>query len=387
MFRKSLFAALTLVLALAMTFPAFARDNHGYPGAVYIMSNNQNGNQVLIYDRSDDGTLTYSGEVSTGGLGSGIGNTVPPDPLGSQNSLLVSDDGQWLFAVNAGSNEISVFSVNANGLTLTDKVASGGNYPVSLTFFHRQLYVLNAGGDGNITGFHLNNNGRLSTISNSTRSLQAATPPDGSQPNILEAPGQVGFSPKGDFLIVTDKGGVSGNGRLLVFPVNKNGLPAEHPAVTHTANPVPFAFTFDRFGHPVVVDASAGTATSFSIKKDGSLDTLSTAVTGQAATCWIVNNTGYIITDNTGSGTISAFASSHNGSLTPVNTDGIVANTGSGSLPLDAAVSRNGQFVYSLTTGVGQIAAFKVNADGSLTSLGTVGGYSAISGFQGIAAR
>ncbi len=387
MFRKFLFTGLTLMLALAMTVPAFAKDNHGYPGAVYIMSNSESGNQVLIYNRADDGTLSYSSQVATGGLGSGVGMTVPPDPLGSQNSLLLSADGQWLFAVNAGSNEVSVFKVTASGLTLTDKVSSGGDYPVSLTFSHRLLYVLNVGGDGNITGFRLNNKGRLSFIKNSTRSLHAATPANGSQPNILEAPGQVGFSPNGDYLVITDKGGVSGDGKLLVFPVNKNGLPGDHPAVTHTANPVPFSFTFDRFGHPVVVDASAGTVTSYAIGKNGILTTLSTAVTGQAATCWIVNNTRFIFTDNTGSGTISAFSAAHNGSLTPVNSNGIVANTGSGTLPLDAAVSLNGQFIYSLTTGVGQISMFKANANGSLTSLGTVGGYSPVSGFQGIAAR
>ena len=387
MFRKFLLAGLTLVLALVMTIPVYAKVNHGVPGAVYIMSNSETGNQVLIYNRAGNGTLSYSGQVATGGLGSGIGNTVPPDPLGSQNSLLLSDNGQWLFAVNAGSDEISVFKVTSNGLTLTDKIASGGSYPVSLTFSHRLLYVLNAGGDGNITGFRLNNKGQLSAIKDSSRSLQAATPADGSQPNILEAPGQISYTPKGDFLVITDKGGVSEDGKLLVFKVNIKGLPEEHPTVTHTANPVPFAFTFDRFGRPVVVDASAGTVTSYEIGEDGSLSTLDTAITGQAATCWIVSNTRYVFTDNTGSGTISAFSTSHNGKLNPVNSDGIVANTGSDTLPLDSAISHNGQFVYSLNTGVGQIGMFKINANGSLTSLGTVGGYSAVSGFQGIAAR
>ena len=387
MFRKFLIAGLTFVLSLAMTFPAFAKDDHGNPGAVYIMSNSEAGNQVLIYNRAGNGSLTYSDQVATGGMGSGIGITVPPDPLGSQNSLLLSDNGQWLFAVNAGSDEISVFRVTEKGLTLTDKVASGGSYPVSLTFSNRLLYVLNAGGDGNITGFRLNNGGQLSPIHNSTRSLYAATPADGSQPNILEAPGEVGFSPKGDFLIVTDKGGVSGDGKLLVFEVSKRGIPEDHPKVTHTANPVPFAFTFNRFGHLIVVDASAGTVTSYKIGEEGKLDALDTALTGQAATCWVVSNTRYVFTDNTGSGTISAFSSSHNGSLTPVGSDGIVANTGSGSLPLDSAITHNGQFVYSLNTGAGHIGMFKTNANGSLTSLGTVDGYSPVSGFQGIAAR
>ena len=279
------------------------------------------------------------------------------------------------------------FRVTSSGLTLTENTSSGGDYPVSLTYFHGSLYVLNAGGEGNITGFSLDDNGRLSAIYNSTRSLGAATPADGPQPNILEAPGQIGFSPNGNFLVITDKGGVSGDGKLLVFPILSNGLPSDQPMVTHTANPVPFSFTFDRFGHPIVVDASAGTVTSYAIGPNGGLTTLNTAVTGQAATCWIVNNTQTIFTDNTGSGTISAFSSTYNGSLSPVTPDGIVANTGSGTLPLDAAISRNGQFFYSLTTGVGQIAMFKVNSNGSLTSIGTIDGYSAVSGFQGIAAR
>ena len=387
MFRKFITAGFTLVLALVMAFPVLADDNSDPAGAVYIMSNSPSGNQVLVYDRADDGSLAYSSQVSTGGLGSGIGNTVPPDPLGSQNSLLLSQNGQWLFAVNAGSNQVSVFKVNDNGLSLTDIVDSGGDYPVSLAFSNRLLYVLNVGGDGNITGFQLSNDGHLSPIANSTRSLQAATPPDGSQPNILEAPGQVGFSPKGDYLVITDKGGVSGDGKLLVFQVNMDGLPAVNPVITHTANPVPFAFTFDQFGNLVVVDAAAGTVTAYEIEMSGALTTLSTAMTGQAATCWIVNNSRYIITDNTGSGTISAFSSTHDGILSPVNADGIVANTGNGSLPLDNAVSHNGQFIYSLNTGAGQIGMFRINGDGSLTSLGTVGGYSPVSGFQGIAAR
>lgn len=387
MLRKLLFTGLALVIAFAATFPVFAEDKSGSSGAVYIMSNDSSGNQVLIFDRAGDGSLTYSSQVPTGGLGSGIGITVPPDPLGSQNSLLLSDDGQWLFAVNAGSNEISVFKVTPHGLTLTDRTSSGGYYPASLTYFHRLLYVLNVGGDGNISGFRLSSNGRLSAIAHSTRSLQAATPPNGVQPNILEAPGQVGFSPKGDFLVITDKGGVSGDGKLLVFAVDKQGRPGDHPVITHTANPVPFSFTFDRFGHLVVVDASAGTVTSYGIQKDGNLTTLSTAVTGQAASCWIVNNNRVIFTDNTGSGTISAFSSSRNGVLILANSNGIVAVTGSGTLPLDNAVSLNGQFIYSLNTGVGQIGMFRINADGSLTSIGTIGGYAPVSGFQGIAAR
>ncbi len=38
-------------------------------GAVYIMTNDLAGNQVVRYDRASDGSLAFSGKFSTGGLG------------------------------------------------------------------------------------------------------------------------------------------------------------------------------------------------------------------------------------------------------------------------------------------------------------------------------
>src|SRR5690348_3142899 len=73
-------------------------------GAVYALSNDAAGNAVLVYDRADDGTLTAAGSVATGGLGLGAG-------LGSQGALVFGKKNKYLFAVNAGSNDISVFAV------------------------------------------------------------------------------------------------------------------------------------------------------------------------------------------------------------------------------------------------------------------------------------
>jgi len=388
MLRKFVVVAMALAISLVGTIPVFANSSNkdDDKGAVYIMSNSPAGNQVLAYDRAVDGSLAFVGSFATGGLGSGVGTTVGADPLGSQNSLIVSPEGRWVFAVNAASNDVSSFKVDSSGLQLVDKESSSGGYPVSLTYWNGLLYVLNAAGDGSISGFQVLPNGHLKPLKDSTRSLHAGTPALGAQPQILESPGQVKFSPNGDFLVITDKGGVSGKGLIDVFKVS-HGLPAASATVTQTHDPVPFSFTFDRYGHPVVVDASTGSVTAYAFAGNGNLTVKSVVYAGQTATCWIAFNGRFLITDNTGSGTLSGFTSSHAGVLAPVTPNSIVGVTGSGTAPLDMGISQDGRFEYSLETGAGTIGVFQVNPDGTLTSLGTAGSFPAVGGFQGIAVR
>jgi 6-phosphogluconolactonase (cycloisomerase 2 family) len=55
---------------------------------------------------------------------------------------VLSDDGRWLFAVNAGSDDLSVFAVTADGLAPVDRVDAGGVRPTSVTAHQALLYVL-----------------------------------------------------------------------------------------------------------------------------------------------------------------------------------------------------------------------------------------------------
>src|SRR5215217_4578450 len=93
-------------------------------GAVYVLTN-QPSNAVAAYDRAPDGTLTPVGQFSTGGSGNPVAQPgdPPTDPLASQGALILSDNNKFLFAVNAGSNEISVLAIGKDGLTLVDKVS------------------------------------------------------------------------------------------------------------------------------------------------------------------------------------------------------------------------------------------------------------------------
>src|SRR2546430_1468109 len=77
-------------------------------------------NEIIAFRRAVDGTLTPLGVYDTGGLGLGKPH------LASQGSVVLSGDGRWLFAVDAGSDELSVFAVGTDGLRLVDHVGSGG---------------------------------------------------------------------------------------------------------------------------------------------------------------------------------------------------------------------------------------------------------------------
>jgi 6-phosphogluconolactonase len=364
--RKTIMAFIVVAFLISSTVAAFANNHEEkvIAGAVYTMTNAEDGNQVVVFGRGEDGLLNMVGAVPTGGLGSGGGL----DPLGSQGSIVLSEDHRWLLVANAGSNEISVFRVKWDGLVLVDKVDSGGVSPVSLTVFHDLVYVLNAGGAPNITGFYLGYQGQLTLRNNSTRDLGSG------------GFAQVGFDSQGNNLVVTDRD----ENEILVFPLNRRGLPAMQPVTSISNGIAPFGFIFDEKGHLLVSEAGSGAVSSYDINSDGSLQVISPSVeNGQAATCWIARNQrGYVFTANTGSQNLSVYEGEHNdGQL-----DLLDAAAGFGNSPIDIGVSVNGRFLYALDPGSETLDMFEIESDGSLTNLGTVAvGLSIFA--QGIAVR
>ena len=154
---------------------------------------------VQLPDREPDtglpkpwnGTLLPAGVFSTGGNGTG-------STLGDQGALALSQDGRWLLAVDAGSNQISVLKVTHQGLELTDVVGSNGTVPISITIHGSLVYVLdNATSDnpGNIAGYYLGDPGQLWSIPGSIQPLSG---------NVTSS-AQISFNPQGTVLVVTEK--------------------------------------------------------------------------------------------------------------------------------------------------------------------------------------
>lgn len=377
------------IFAASAPGDAMARGPGGHPhGQVFVMTNAGDGNSVVAYDRAADGSLSYAGTYPTGGLGA---PTRPINALGSQGSLVLSEDGKLLFAVNAGSDEVSMFRVGQRGLTLLDVVDSGGDFPVSVTSHGDLLYVLNVGGEGNIAGFKVNPCGELVPLHGSVRDLGLGGT---TEPSLGTTPGQIGFSPDGDVLVVAGKG----SNQIHVFPVNRRGLPSHAPVTTISRGLVPFDFAFDRRGHLIVaevggdgVPATGDTSvvSSYAIRANGSLAVISDTVdTFQRATCWITGapQSRYVFTANTGSDTISALQVDARGALTLLD-DGVSASFPAGAAPIDLTMTRDGRFLYTLNAGTGTVAAFQVSRDGDLIPRGEAGGLTPGAGAQGIAVR
>jgi len=339
-------------------------------GAVYVLSNQASGNEVLVYNRSSNGSLSAAGSFSTTGNGTGAG-------LGSQGSVILHDlEGySYLIAVNAGSNDITVFRLDGPGLTQIDKVSSHGTTPISVTAHENLVYVLNAGGSGNISGFRLTQDGRLSDLQNSTRAL--------SDDNA--GPAQIQFNNDGTQLVVTEKN----TNRISTYSVDDHGNPGN--AISHSAVGItPFGFDFDNHNDLIVTDAFGGAAaqsavTSFNLSNTGNLSLVDGPKgTNQTSACWlaITNNGRYCYATNTGSASITGY-SIHDGALTLLNADGVTAVTG--TTPIDVSLSRNSKFLYNVNSSSHSITFFRVNEDGSLNAIGNVNGLP--QGAGGIAAR
>lgn len=358
-----------LVLTLMVGTLLAATNSVQAQGDVYTSTNSLFGNSVVMFNRAMNGTLTPIGSFFTGGMGTGSG-------LGNAGAVIISPNHKFLYAVDAGSNDIAAFAIRAHGLQWLSNTASGGAKPISLTAHGDLLYVLNAGAD-NITGFTINSDGTLAALVSSTQPLSGTG----------TGSAQVEFSPNGELLVVTEKA----TNKIDVFSVDNSGL-ASAPIVTSSFGATPFGFDFDPSGHLIVSEAFGGApgasaVSSYFVSGYGSLPITGSAQDGQSAACWIaVSKAGnYAWTTNTGSGNVSAYNIAPNGRLSLLAGTGIVANLGAGTKPTDMAMDARKRYLYVLESGSGAIAAFGVEWDGSLTALGVAGDLGP--GMTGLAAR
>jgi 6-phosphogluconolactonase (cycloisomerase 2 family) len=359
-----------MLLAPLLAIHSGAAYAAGTAGAVYTQSNETDGNEALVFHRAADGSLVFADSFATGGSGNGAG-------LGSQGSVILSRNNRFLLAVNAGSDDISLFLVTPDGLELLDVASSEGDMPISLTNYGRLVYVLNAGGAGNIAGFRITAQGKLAFLPGSVRPLSNG----GSGAGV--GPAQVEFSPDGRQLVVTEKM----TNLIDVYKVGRGGV-AEGPEVFDSAGQTPFGFAFSKRGTLIVSEAFGGAPDASALSSyevsGGDLEVISPSVpTLQTAACWVVitNNGKYAYTTNTGSNSVSSYRIGKNGAITLL--ESVAGETG--ATPIDMDLSRNSQYLYTLDSGADAISSFRVRADGSLEKIDFDEGLPASS--VGLAAR
>jgi 6-phosphogluconolactonase (cycloisomerase 2 family) len=379
-FAGALLAGAT-ALALGPTAIASAQPLFGGPGpsgsnnrpAVFVQTDNPAGNQVIVLAEHGDGRLSEVATVSTGGLG-GQASGAAVDELASQGSLVYDPVHRLLFAVNAGSGTLSVFSAQGRSLQLLQVVSSGGEFPDSVAVHGNLVYVLDGGGTGAVMGYQIFGN-HLFPLPGDDISLGLTnTDP----PNYLMEPGQIGFSPNGSEVIVTTKLSTSS---IDIFQVRPNGVLSATPTVTPDPGNVPFSFVFTPAGQLVTAEAGPSALHTWALGNAGTLTSLVSLGDGQAALCWITTAGGYYYVANAGSNDLSGYSIAPNGTPTLVGATGVVATTDAG--PIDIAASQDGSTVYSEDGGAGAVDEFHVNGGGSLTDLGSVAGLGA--GIEGIA--
>lgn len=392
---KTLRTAVLVTLAVAMAGTAAqAGVRSSFSDSVFVMSNAATGNSVVMLKRTLSGDLRNIGSFSTGGIGSGAGTIAPADPLGSQDGLKLSEDGRWLFAVNAGSHQISTFRVLEDRLQLTSVVDSGGLFPNSIAVDGNLVYVLNALNDGSIAGFRLSRNGRLQPIPGSVRALNLATPTVGGQPNLMFSPADIAFSPDGDWLVMADKN-AGGIGKLFTYKVDSDGLLARTPVVTDSPDQAPFGITFDRRGHLLVSETVFGALTSYDINDDGTLEPISLSVfnggnraPGATQPCWVDTTRNFALMVNTFTEDVTSYRLNRRGELSLVSTTAASVGRAGGNGAIDIAISGDGRFANVLTGNTGTLRSFSINPiTGALRLTATLKLFEGNSGMAGIAAE
>jgi 6-phosphogluconolactonase len=326
--------------------------------AVYVQTNDATENEVIVFSRAEDGTLAPMGRCSTGGRGTGKPH------LASAGSVVLSDDGRWLLVANAGSDEVSLFAVQPDGLRLADRTGSGGSKPTSVAVSGALVYVLN-NGTANISGFHLAD-GKLAALAGSVRPLSGAD----------ADPAQISFTPGGGALIVTERGTNS----ISSYVLDQRGY-AKGPTTIKSSGQTPYGFGVTKDGSLIVSEAFGGAmgaaaASSYAMSGAGELTMVSGSVGDtRSEVCWVAltkdNRFAYVT--NFGDGTVSCYEITADGSLNLHDPVAGSARPGQKGLR-DEAISGDGRHLYAIDADAQKLFGWAVSQDGHLTPAGEFGG-------------
>jgi 6-phosphogluconolactonase (cycloisomerase 2 family) len=318
--------------------------------AVYVQTNEADGNRVLAFRREADGSLSELGAYATGGVGDGKPH------LTSQGSVLLTGDGSHLLVTNAGSGDLSVFAVHSDGLSLVEKVATGAA-PKSVAEHEGVVYVLNTGRPS-LVGFRLDG---LQRIGDSELA-------EGSDP------AQVGFTPDGSRLVITDRGADA----IVQYPVDESGRLGEGQ-VSPSAGPTPYGFAFA--GDTLVVTEAFGAAkgkaaaSSYRLGGDEAKPVSRSIGNGRSEICWaVVTADGrYAFTTNFADGAVSRYAIGGDGSITLEDATAGLAVEGQPGLR-DEDLSDDGRFLYAVDADSQRVFGWAVGSDGRLDPVGSWAG-------------
>jgi 6-phosphogluconolactonase len=322
-------------------------------GAIYVQTNAAP-NEVIAFRRADDGSLDRICSVATGGEGDATPH------LQSQSSVTLTGDGQYLLVTNAASDDVSIFSVAADGSIELRELVHTGSTPRSVAERDGLLVVLNTGEPG-LASFRLNAEG-IVRMEGGDQEL-AASDAD---------PAQVAFSPDGSMVVITERGTDS----IVTYEVTPEGTFGASSEIA-SEGPTPYGFAFTSGGTLIVTEAfgaqkGAAAASSYSIE-DGSLVARTSSVgNGRSEICWAVvtPDDRFAFTTNFADGAVSRFAIASDSSLSLEDATAGVSVEGMPGLR-DEGLSSDGRFLYAIDADGGRIYGWSVEAEGALEPVGS----------------
>jgi 6-phosphogluconolactonase len=322
-------------------------------GAVYVQTN-ATPNEVIAFRRAGEGSLDRIGSVATGGDGDGSPH------LTSQGSVALTRDGRHLLVTNAASDDLSVFSVAADGsIELRDRVHTGAT-PKSVAERDGLVVVLNTGRPG-VASFRVHAEG-IAPVVGGDQALEASD----------ADPAQVGFSPDGSMVVITQRGTDS----IVTYAVAPDGTFGDSSEIA-SQGPTPYGFAFTSGGTLVVTEAfraekGAAAASSYAIV-DWSLEPRTASVgNGRSEICWavITPDDRFAFTTNFADGAVSRYAVAADGSLSLEDAAAGIAVEDTPGLR-DEDLSSDGRVLYALAADGGRIYGWSVDAEGALELAGS----------------
>ncbi|VDB84797.1 unnamed protein product [Peniophora sp. CBMAI 1063] len=353
-------------------------------GAVYFMTNEPSGNNVISATIGNNGQLTIASTFSASGNGA-HGQTVAPegpDAMFSQGSIVVNPTANLLATANAGSNTVSLFSIN--GQTPSDLTAvgppmsSGGEFPMSVAFSSdgTALCALNAGAMDGVQCYNVSSTTGLSIMPNTRRFLgmNQTTPPMGP----LGTASQVIFSQDDATVYAAVKGNPDTNvtGYIAAWNMTDAGLSdqftrielPEGAVAPFSLTPIPNAnafFAADAGIGADVFDFSQGPEAA-----TASPNTQSFAIPNQGAVCWSAYSpaTGSYYVSDLLTSTVTELA------LNPTNMTPSILNSypispGVATLDLEVASLGDQDYLYVLMPNATAVEVLRLDQPGNATSL------------------
>jgi 6-phosphogluconolactonase len=322
-------------------------------GAVYVQTNTAP-NEVIAFGRAADGSLDRIGSVPTGGDGDGSPH------LTSQGSVVLTGDGQHLLVTNAASDDISLFSVAADGsIELRERVHTGAD-PKSVAEHDGLVAVLNTGEPG-LASFRLDAEG-IEPVGGGDQALDASD----------ADPAQVAFSPDGSMVVITERGTDS----IVTYEVSADGTLETSQRVA-SEGPTPYGFAFTSSGTLVVTEAfgaqkGAAAASSYALVEGSLVARTSSVGNGRSEICWAVvtPDDRFAFTTNFADGAVSRYAIGADGSLSLEDATAGIAVEGMPGLR-DEDLSSDGRFLYAIDADGGRIWGWSVEAEGTLEPVGS----------------